>query len=79
MATSGNYKKLVSLQRQRNFVITVILVGIIKSLKSEKYFFFFFSSIATSIAESAFLATKENSKRLFRTFRIEKLIVKLTR
>lgn len=78
MATSGNYKKLVSLQRQRNFVITVILVGIIKSLKSEKYFFFF-SSIATSIAESAFLATKENSKRLFRTFRIEKLIVKLTR
>lgn len=74
MATSENYKKVVSLQRQRNFVITVIFVGIIKSLKSEKCFFFF-SSIATSIAESAFLATKENSKHSFRIFRIEKLIV----
>lgn len=74
MATSGNYKNVVSLQRQRNFVITVILVGIIKSLKSEKYFFFF-STIATSITVSAFLATKENSKHTSRTFRIEKLIV----
>lgn len=44
MATSGNYKKVVSLQRQRNFVITIILVGIIKLLKSKKYFFFFIDS-----------------------------------
>lgn len=73
MATSGNYKKVVSLQRQRNFVITIILVGIIKLLKSKKYFFFS-SLIPTSITESAFLATKENSKHLFRIFRIEKLI-----
>lgn len=74
MATSGNYKKVASLQKQRDFVITGILVGIIKSLESKKYFFFF-SSIPTSITDSAFLTTKENSKHLFRIFRMENLIV----
>lgn len=73
MATSGNYKKVASLQKQRDFV-TGILVGIIKSLESKKYFFFF-SSIPTSITDSAFLTTKENSKHLFRIFRMENLIV----